>query len=78
MIIADSVIDWGALWQVIWISAVAGIAIATVLGVGIVASLHGMAVCWPKKSDMRTQNRSASTSLSATTTRLAAPSVCAL
>jgi predicted benzoate:H+ symporter BenE len=40
MIIADSVIDWGALWQVIWISAVAGIAIATVLGVGIVASLH--------------------------------------
>ena len=40
MIIADSVIDWGELWQVIWISAVAGIAIATVLGVGIVASLH--------------------------------------
>jgi hypothetical protein len=40
MIIADSIIDWGALWQVIWISAVAGIAIATVLGVGIVASLH--------------------------------------
>ena len=39
-LIADSVIDWGALWQVIWISAVAGIAIATVLGVGIVASLH--------------------------------------
>jgi hypothetical protein len=40
MIIADAIIDWGALWQVIWISAVAGIAIATVLGVGIVASLH--------------------------------------
>ena len=39
-LLADSIIDWGALWQVIWISAVAGIAIATVLGVGIVASLH--------------------------------------
>ena len=39
-LVADSIIDWGALWQVIWISAVAGIAIATVLGVGIVASLH--------------------------------------
>jgi|tagenome__1003787_1003787.scaffolds.fasta_scaffold20933580_2 hypothetical protein len=39
-LIADSVIDWGALWQVIWISAVAGLAIAAVLGVGIVSSLR--------------------------------------
>ena len=39
-LIAESIIDWGALWDVIWISAVAGIAIAAVLGVGIVASLH--------------------------------------
>jgi hypothetical protein len=39
-LIADSIIDWGALWQVIWISAVAGLAIAAVLGVGIVSSLR--------------------------------------
>ncbi|WP_028067483.1 hypothetical protein [Solirubrobacter soli] len=39
-LLADSIVDWGALGQVIWISAVAGIAIATVLGAGIVASLH--------------------------------------
>lgn len=39
-VIADSIIDWGALFDVIWISAVAGIAIAAVLGVGIVSSLH--------------------------------------
>ena len=41
-------------------------------------SLNGIAVCWPKKSLTRTQNRSARMSLSATTTRLAGPSVCAL
>ena len=39
-LLADSIIDWAALWQVIWISAAAGLAIASVLGVGIVASLH--------------------------------------
>jgi hypothetical protein len=39
-LLADSVIDWGALWEVIWISAVAGLAIAAVLGVGIVSSLR--------------------------------------
>jgi hypothetical protein len=38
--LADSVIDWGALFDVIWISAVAGLAIAAVLGVGIVSSLR--------------------------------------
>jgi hypothetical protein len=37
---AAAVINWGALWQVIWISAVTGIAIATILGAGIVASLR--------------------------------------
>jgi UPF0716 family protein affecting phage T7 exclusion len=40
MIAADSIIDWGALWDVIWISAVAGLAIAAVLGLGIVSSLR--------------------------------------
>jgi hypothetical protein len=39
-LLADSIIDWGALWEVIWISAVAGLAIAAVLGVGIVSSLR--------------------------------------
>ncbi len=39
-VIADSVIDWGALFQVAYISAIAGIAIAAVLGTGIVASLR--------------------------------------
>jgi UPF0716 family protein affecting phage T7 exclusion len=39
-LLADSIIDWGALWDVVWISAVAGLAIAAVLGVGIVSSLH--------------------------------------
>jgi hypothetical protein len=33
-------IDWGALFQVIYISAIAGLAIATVLGVGIASSLR--------------------------------------
>jgi hypothetical protein len=40
MLIADSVIDWGALLDVIWISAVAGVAIATMLGLGIASSLR--------------------------------------
>jgi predicted benzoate:H+ symporter BenE len=40
MMLADSIIDWGALLDVIWISAVAGLAIAAVLGVGIVSSLR--------------------------------------
>jgi hypothetical protein len=39
-LIADSIIDWGALGDVILISAVAGLAIALTLGVGIVASLR--------------------------------------
>ena len=39
-LLADSIIDWGALFDVIWISAVAGLAIAAVLGVGIVSSLR--------------------------------------
>jgi UPF0716 family protein affecting phage T7 exclusion len=39
-VIADSIVDWGALFDVIWISAVAGLAIAAVLGVGIVSSLR--------------------------------------
>ncbi len=35
-----TIVDWGALLQVIWISAVAGLAIALTLGIGIVASLR--------------------------------------
>jgi len=35
-----SIVDWGALLDVIAISAAAGLAIAAVLGVGIVASLR--------------------------------------
>jgi len=37
---AESIVDWGALWEVIYISAIAGLAIATVLGVGIASSLR--------------------------------------
>jgi predicted benzoate:H+ symporter BenE len=37
---ASSIVDWSALGDVILISALAGLAIATVLGVGIVASLR--------------------------------------
>jgi hypothetical protein len=37
---AGAIVDWGALWQVIYISAIAGLLIATVLGVGIAASLR--------------------------------------
>jgi hypothetical protein len=33
-------IDWGALWDVVWISALSGLGIALVLGVGIVSSLR--------------------------------------
>jgi UPF0716 family protein affecting phage T7 exclusion len=39
-LLADSVVDWGALWQVAYISAIAGVAIAGVLGLGIVSSLR--------------------------------------
>ena len=35
-----SIVDWGALLDVILISAAAGLAIALVLGVGIVSSLR--------------------------------------
>jgi predicted benzoate:H+ symporter BenE len=35
-----SIVDWGALLDVILISALAGLAIALTLGVGIVASLR--------------------------------------
>ena len=37
---ADPLVDWSALGQVALISAIAGLAIATVLGIGIVASLR--------------------------------------
>lgn len=39
-VFADSLVDWGALWQVAYISAIAGVAIATVLGLGVVSSLR--------------------------------------
>jgi hypothetical protein len=39
-LLADSIIDWGALLQVVYISAAAGIAIALVLGIGITAQLR--------------------------------------
>jgi UPF0716 family protein affecting phage T7 exclusion len=39
-LLAEEVIDWGALGDVVLISAVAGIAIATVLGLGVVSSLR--------------------------------------
>ena len=38
--LAEIDIDWGALLQVAYISAIAGILIATVLGAGIVAQLR--------------------------------------
>jgi hypothetical protein len=40
MTFAADIVDWGALWQVVYISAISGILIATVLGVGISASLR--------------------------------------
>ena len=39
-LLAASIIDWGALLKVIYISAITGIFVATVLGVGIAASLR--------------------------------------
>jgi hypothetical protein len=39
-LLADDLIDWSALGDVVLISVVAGIAIAAVLGIGIVASLR--------------------------------------
>jgi UPF0716 family protein affecting phage T7 exclusion len=39
-LLADSIVDWGALAQVAYISAIAGIAIASILGLGIVSSLR--------------------------------------
>jgi UPF0716 family protein affecting phage T7 exclusion len=39
-LLADSIVDWGALWQVVYISAIAGVAIAAVLGLGIVSELR--------------------------------------
>jgi len=39
-LLADSIVDWAALGDVILISAIAGLAIATILGIGIVASLR--------------------------------------
>jgi UPF0716 family protein affecting phage T7 exclusion len=39
-VFADSIVDWGALWQVAYISAIAGVAIASVLGLGVVSSLR--------------------------------------
>ena len=40
-LLADSIVDWGALWQVIYISAIAGVAIAAILGLAVVAELRG-------------------------------------
>ena len=39
-VLADSIVDWGALLEVAYISAIAGLAIAAVLGLGIVSSLR--------------------------------------
>ena len=39
-LLADALVDWGALLDVVLISTVAGLAIATVLGLGIVSSLR--------------------------------------
>ncbi len=39
-LIAAQIVDWGALLQVIYISAFAGLAIALTLGIGIVSSLR--------------------------------------
>jgi hypothetical protein len=40
MTLAGSIVDWGALAQVAYISAIAGVAIAGVLGLGVVSSLR--------------------------------------
>jgi len=39
-LLADSIVDWGALAQVAYISAIAGVAIAAVLGLGVTSSLR--------------------------------------
>jgi hypothetical protein len=39
-VLADSVVDWGALWQVVYISALAGVAIAAILGLAVVTELR--------------------------------------
>jgi hypothetical protein len=39
-VLADSLVDWGALAQVAYISAIAGVAIAAILGLGIVSALR--------------------------------------
>jgi UPF0716 family protein affecting phage T7 exclusion len=39
-VLADSVVDWGALAQVAYISAFAGLAIAAVLGLAVVSELR--------------------------------------
>jgi hypothetical protein len=39
-LLADSIVDWGALAQVAYISAIAGVAIAAVLGLGITSALR--------------------------------------
>jgi hypothetical protein len=40
-LLADPLVDWGALWQVIYISAIAGVAIAAILGLAVVSELRG-------------------------------------
>jgi UPF0716 family protein affecting phage T7 exclusion len=39
-LLADSIVDWGALAQVAYISAIAGIAIAAVMGLGITSAMR--------------------------------------
>jgi hypothetical protein len=39
-LLADSIVDWGALAQVAYISAIAGVAIASILGLAIVSELR--------------------------------------
>ncbi len=39
-VLADSVVDWGALAQVAYVSAIAGVAIATLLGLAVVTELR--------------------------------------
>jgi hypothetical protein len=39
-LLADSLVDWGALAQVAYISAIAGVTVAAVLGLGITSALR--------------------------------------
>jgi hypothetical protein len=39
-LLADSIVDWGALAQVAYISALAGVAIAAILGLAVVSELR--------------------------------------